>query len=440
LKEKIEQYVNNSIKEWGEKGEFEKTSEYKIRMRQKSNKVKEFTQQALDKFRQEFLRKIKWDVSINGIYDADRETYKLSVPIANEIILHVPRKSAPCFKENQDKLIVNNPVIVYRDERWLLSSLDIINPTDNTVFSYNIGERNEYKEDDISEFDIEEVEIDEFDEGDDIAFEQYVLDRNLPKAKNKHPNGIAVVICNRDYKRTSNVDFAFEDGNLIRRYLIETFGFKPGNILFRENATKGDFELFFGTKDDYKGKLYNLVKRNESDVFIYYVGHGAPSSNDNKGYFVPVDCDPNYVNIGGYALEIFYNNLSKIESKTTTIILDACFSGVNIIKNISPIIIKVENPIVTSDNSIILTSSKDTEYSTWYNGMKHSLFTYFFIKAIHNRNADKNNDGKLTFAEIHDFVNDENEGVPYFARRLHSRDQYPQIIGKNFERIFIEYE
>ena len=28
---------------------------------------------------------------------------------------------------------------------------------------------------------------------------------------------------------------------------------------------------------------------------FYYAGHGAPGLKDNKGYFVPVDCDPQYI-------------------------------------------------------------------------------------------------------------------------------------------------
>lgn len=69
-----------------------------------------------------------------------------------------------------------------------------------------------------------------------------------------------------------------------------------------------------------QGKLYNNLQPEKSDVFIYYAGHGAPSVKDKKGYFIPVDCDPQYIEQGGYSLDLFYANLAKLPASITCII------------------------------------------------------------------------------------------------------------------------
>lgn len=264
--------------------------------------------------------------------------------------------------------------------------------------------------------------------------------KNIPKSRHVNSDAIAVVIGNRNYLKAKNVEFAINDAFLMKEYLTKSFGIKEGNIFFLKNASKGDLELYFGTKDNFKGKLYNTVKENESDIYIYYSGHGAPSLKDKRGYFVPIECDPNYVELSGYSLQTFYDNLAKIPAKSQTIILDACFSGADIFDNISPIITKTDNPIISLDNSIVFSSSKDSEVSSWYNEKQHGMFTYFFLKAIHDKNADSDNNDQLTAKEIITYILNNSEGVPYYARKIHGLDQNPQLFGKNKKRVIIYYE
>jgi hypothetical protein len=225
----------------------------------------------------------------------------------------------------------------------------------------------------------------------------------------------------------------------MKQYLIKTFGLKEGNVFLINNATKGDFETYFGTGTNFKGKLYNTIKANQTDVIVYYSGHGAPSIKDKKGYFVPVECDPQYVELGGYSLDTFYGNLAKIPAKSISVIIDACFSGADLIENISPIVLEIDNPVVAIDNSIVLSSSGNSQPSSWYNEMKHGMFTYFLLKAIHDKNADLDKDNSITFNEIYDFVSNSSEGVPYYSRRLHGFEQSPQISGSNKDKIAVKF-
>lgn len=263
------------------------------------------------------------------------------------------------------------------------------------------------------------------------------IDRNLPTTKMKQNDAFAVVIGNKNYKNTKAVKYAHNDARSIKKYLTDVMGFKEGNIFYEEDASLSKFRSLFGTDKNPKGKLYDAIKPNKSDVFIFYAGHGAPGLGDQKAYFVPSECAPNQVEINGYSLDVFYKNLNELQAKSITVVLDACFSGSGILENISSIVPTVKTGAGIK-NGVVLSSSANSEVSTWYEEKEHGLFTYFFLKAIHKQNADTNKDGQLTMGEIYQFVSDKTEGVPYYARRFNGLDQNPTIMGSK-DKVLIKY-
>ena len=264
------------------------------------------------------------------------------------------------------------------------------------------------------------------------------IDLNIPKTRNYNPNAIGVIIGNSNYNNTKNVDFAVKDAKTMKKYLINTLGYKEGNIMYVENGSYSKFRTIFGDQTSNNGKLNDWIKPGMSDVFIYYSGHGAPGLKDNKGYFVPVDGEPKYIENSCYPADVFYNNLAQLDAKSITVVIDACFSGAELFENISPIVVKAstENKI---NNGLVFASSSGGEVSSWYNEKQHGMFTYFFLKAMHNKNADANNDSQLTAQEIQNYITDHAEGVPYYSKRLHGVQQTPQLKGINKEKVIITY-
>ncbi|UZR98848.1 caspase family protein [Chondrinema litorale] len=260
----------------------------------------------------------------------------------------------------------------------------------------------------------------------------------LTPTSTKNENAIAVVIGNALYEYAKPVDFAINDATAVKKYLVDVFGFLEGNIYYLENASKGDFERFFGNSTYPNGKLFNSVRANLSDVFVFYSGHGAPGLKDQKGYFVPVECDPQYVELSGYSLDVFYKNLSQIPAKSMTVVLDACFSGADVYENISPIVIASKGADGLK-NGIVLSSTSENQVATWYNDKGHGMFTYFFLKALQNKNADYNKDKAISYEELFKYVSDKNYGVPYYSRRLHGVEQDPVIQGENPEKVMVSF-
>lgn len=264
------------------------------------------------------------------------------------------------------------------------------------------------------------------------------VDRDLPTARMMNPDAIAVVIGNANYEKTKAVDYALNDAASVKQYLITTFGLKEANIFYVEDARKSDFEVLFGVKGNAKGKLFNNVKAGKSDVFVFYAGHGATGLNDKNAYFIPVDCDAQYLEIGGYPTDVFYQNLAQIPAKSFTIWLDACFSGTDLVQNVSPIVIKGKG-FMGVRNGMLLASSADDQYSTWYPEQGHGLFTYFLLRGIQQARADTNGDRKLTFNELYQFMSDKTEGIPFWARKLNNIEQVPLIKGTDIQKVLLEY-
>jgi len=198
------------------------------------------------------------------------------------------------------------------------------------------------------------------------------------------------------YSRLEEEEFLINGINeLFSQYLIKVMGYRESNILLYSNATLSNMNIAFN-------KLKNFVKVGKSDVIVYYFGHGASGSESKQGFFVPVDADINYIKETGYAIDDLYNLLNELDVKSTMVVIDACFSGSSdqkaILKDISPVFIEVENDdVLKGNNSNIFTSSTGEQVSSCYREKKHSLFTYYFLKALKGE-GDLNIDNKLTIS------------------------------------------
>jgi hypothetical protein len=269
------------------------------------------------------------------------------------------------------------------------------------------------------------------------------VDVNIPKTESTNHDAIAVVIGNRDYQLgdAPDVDYAVRDAIAMREYLINTMGFKSGNIHLLENATYGHLITWFGSWDDWKGNLYDKIKPEKSDIFIYYTGHGAPGPEGERyGYIVPSDCDPKKVTLNGYPLQVLFDNLSRLSCRNLTVVIDACFSGGSaagqLIPNVSAIVVK-GSAMLAKGNAVLFTSSSGKEVSTWYEDKRHSLFTYFFLKGLRGT-ADNNGDKLVTVGELENYLTDKTGGVPYYSQSINHLPQSPQVHAVDKSKVLVD--
>ncbi len=268
---------------------------------------------------------------------------------------------------------------------------------------------------------------------------------NLPRTTKENRYGVAVIIGNRFYSTNNqdvpNVEYAHNDAQVMYEYVTQALGFREGNIIYLKDATQADLVSTFGTRDNPKGKLFDWVRPGQSDIFIYYSGHGAPGLSNGQGYLLPVDGNPLKVELNGYPLDTFYANMAKIQGRSTTIILDACFSGVSsngaVVRNASSISLKlVDSKPSIAKGTTVLTAAGMSEVASWDPESEHGLFTSYFLKGIQGEADDGdygNGDGIITLGEMKKFLQEE---VAYNARRLYGRDQNPQISGNSAQVIY----
>lgn len=444
----IKAYVIDEMQKWLKQDEFELPEDYLQRISKKDEQLLIFTNEAMKTFQKEHAKMFDWNKATISNYDPNSQTFKVNIPGLKEIVISVPIENAKEFKKNWEYIEFKNQEFTMIDGKWELASLQIEDLKQNYTANYDSNIQNHY--DPLNQFafdskdfepDLSKLPVNRTKAVTEVfENEKYQINVNLPETGMQNPDAIAVVIGNASYEKTSQVDFALNDAQLMKLYLTHVLGFKDGNIIFVMNAGKADFEGLFGTESNYKGKLFNYIKPQVSDVFIFYSGHGAPDPTTSEAYFVPTDCDPDYLNLQAYALKTFYSNLARLPSKSTTVIIDACFSGAGVNKNISSVRIKPKDTENDIPNSAIMNSSSGAQVSSWYSEARQGLFTYFFLKAIHDyKNSDKNGDNQLTFGEIYDYVSDKTNGVPYFARRLNAVEQTPVLKGSNSDMVFVRF-
>lgn len=260
------------------------------------------------------------------------------------------------------------------------------------------------------------------------------IDLNPPQSRRKNPDGVAVIIGNRDYTQGQvyPVKFAIRDAETVKSYLTASMGFSDENIIYLENATLSQMQSVFGSQQYSSGKLHNLVYPNRSDVFVYYSGHGAPGSGTKESFLLPVDVAFTDAEKNGINISFLRQTLAELNARSVTLVVDACFSGLgaegSLLGDVSGPQIVVKDPLLVFDKGASFFASKGDQVAYWYPLEKHGLFTYYFLQGLRG-GADSNNDRSVTMSELGTYLESE---IPFISRRLdHDPVQQPVITISN---------
>lgn len=265
---------------------------------------------------------------------------------------------------------------------------------------------------------------------------------NAVRTTDKNPYAVAVIIGNKNYKnRLPQVDFAHNDAEAMKRFLVEVSGVSQGNIIDLRDATLDRMEAVLGNERSHKGKLWRWLRPTESDVFIFYSGHGVPGSKDGRQYLLPVDADPNTPEIHGYPTELLYENLARLEARSVTVFLDACFSGESpggpLVRAASGIRV-TPKPGPAVPFTVLSAAAKD-QVASWDKDAGHGLFTKHLLDALYGAADDKrygNEDSRITVSEVKRYLDRE---MSYAARRHFGREQQATVIGDP-EKVIVTLE
>jgi hypothetical protein len=237
-------------------------------------------------------------------------------------------------------------------------------------------------------------------------------------------DAVAIIIGIQDYRRVSKADFANNDARLFYDYAIRGLGVRPENIKLLLDDKADDIEILGA----FKNWLPLKTRKGQSDVYVFYSGHGYPSDDGASLYFLPHGVDRQFLDRSAIKQSDIVQALQAVAPKSVTLFLDACYSGQSrtgetLLAGARPISIQPKASTFPS-NFTVLSASAPEQIASSSPELKHGIFSYFLMKGMEGE-ADQNKDGVITVQEMQSYLSD---SVGRKAMSL-SRTQQPQVVG-----------
>jgi hypothetical protein len=237
-------------------------------------------------------------------------------------------------------------------------------------------------------------------------------------------DAVAIIIGIEKYKRVAKADYANADAQDFYDYASRALGIKQENIKLLVDDNADDL----GILGAFKNWLPLKVKKQKTDVYVFYSGHGLPSDDGKSLYLMPFGVDKNFIERTAINQQEIIAALLAVQPNSVTMFLDSCYSGQTrggetLLASARPIAIKVSESAYPANFTVISASAPD-QLSSSSPDLKHGIFSYYLMKGMEG-DADLNKDGKITVAEMQEYLND------MVGRQAMSmnRKQQPQLFG-----------
>lgn len=404
---RVKYYVEQSIEQWLQKGKFESSQEYQLRVseEQRSKLIQKLAQEAISKLALEQTN-LK---TATTEYDADNECFKILFSGTSPIFLKVPRVEAESFDKNFESILFENVQFTLSKEDFVILYLEAKNPLNNKTYVYNSQNEVLFSSAKLDiNFDPINLNLQTVKENlnaNQTSKKIYIgksdVDIEIPTNTTIKTNTYALIIGNEDYNSFQtglntevNVDYAMNDAKIFKEYCIKTLGIPEKQIKLLINATSGQMNQGIAW-------LNNLAKvdNGNAELIFYYSGHGLPDEQTKESYLIPVDISGSNVT-QAIKLTDVYTKLNEHTAKKVTVFLDACFSGgarnqgLITMKGVK---IKPKENIVTG-NMVVISSSTGEESSGVYREKQHGFMTYFLLKKL------QESKGNISYKELADFI------------------------------------
>ncbi len=419
------QRVKRSLDEWAQKGEFEKTADWQLRVNETTceKKKKELILLCQDEYIKKYGSLLKPSVTL-GRYDADNETYMLTDTRFGQLLVPVPMSDGPAFKQNW-KSAVFKPQYFIEDDTLALASLVIEFPALKKRYEYSSKSSLRYEMPNIA-YNFGDIKIDagsavqrgrQTVAEKNIAVGRSKVDTDIPQTSAVSENTFALIIANENYKYIAQVPFALNDGRVMRDYCHRTLGIPEKNIHLIENATFGDFD----------GELTWLERvcsspkyKGVASVIFYYTGHGIPDDTDKSSYILPTDNRGN--TSAACKLDELYSRLGAMPAKSVTVLLDACFSGANrdgeMLAQRKGVAIKARKG-EPQGNTVVFSAAQGNETAGFNRQEGHGLFTYYLLRKL------QQTQGNVTLRDLSEYVIREVTGLSAVEGKLQTPEVTP---------------
>jgi len=259
-----------------------------------------------------------------------------------------------------------------------------------------------------------------------------IFDTLNPSSKTvkSNPNALALIIGIADYSKT-NADalYADKDAQQFYDYARMKLGIKAANIkeLVNDKADLGEIGL---AVQDW---IARSTKKDKSDIYIFFAGHGLASDDGKNMYLLPYDGRPRLLDKTALLRDELFKEIQQSNPRSVTVFLDTCYSGTtrgtDMLVASRPIMIKAKEQSIPNNFTVFSAAAGD-QTSKPLEEAKHGMFSYFLMKGMEG-DADTNSDNKITAQELHNYVKEN-------VTQQSSGSQTPELQG-NKDRVLVQF-
>ena len=255
---------------------------------------------------------------------------------------------------------------------------------------------------------------------------------NMRSKSNK--NRVALIIGIEKYEQAPAASFANLDATYFYEYARKGFGVSKSNmkLLVDEDA---NLIKSLGIISKW---LPGKIVKNQTELIIFFAGHGLASTDGKELYFLTQDSDPDLLTRTALSRTELFKEIISLEPKSVTMFMDTCYSGVSrdeeiLLASARPIRIVADEQEGVPDNFTIFTASQLDQISSGLKEANHGIFSYYLMKGLEGK-ADRNKDKQITNGEMLAYMD---QNVSQKASEL-GRQQNPSLAGDH-DQVLISY-
>jgi TPR repeat protein len=242
-------------------------------------------------------------------------------------------------------------------------------------------------------------------------------------------NAIALIVGVAEYSKTAPAKFADKDAQVFYDYANLKLGIPQDRIQTLINDKADEVGLLSGINK----WLKRSVKQGESDVYIFFAGHGLASDDGDTAYLIPHDGAPDFLERTAISRDEVFTEVSSVNPRSVTVFLDTCYSGdtrgeTRLIAG-RPLNIKLQEQTLPKGFTV-LTAAGGDQIAKPLKEAQHGLFSYFLMKGMEG-GADSNSDNQITARELHTYVREN-------VVQQSGGSQVPELQG-DAERVLVRF-
>ena len=239
----------------------------------------------------------------------------------------------------------------------------------------------------------------------ELANPSISFDRLNPISKKvkSNPKALALIVGVSNYENTkAKALYADNDAMVFKDYATEKLGISENRIKILLNDGADERDILLTVRE----WLRRSAKPNQSDIYVFFAGHGLASDNGKDMYLLPHDGSPRLLEKTAILRDELFSDIKESNPKSVTVFLDTCYSGVTRNEEMliagRPIVIKAKEQAIP-DGFTLFSAASNEQISRPLEEAKHGMFSYFLMKGMEG-DADSNADNKITARELHAYV------------------------------------